>query len=59
MIRTSNLALRTTALALLLALSGAGLSACQEKPDGPMERAGEKLDEKANDAKRAVKDATD
>jgi hypothetical protein len=53
-----SLALRATALALLLALSGAGLSACREKT-GPLERAGEKIDETVNDAKRAVEDAGD
>ena len=51
-------ALRATALALLLVLFGAGLSACQEKK-GPVERAGEKVDEAVDDAKRAVKDAAD
>lgn len=53
-----NLARRGIALALLLALSGAGLSACQ-KEKGPLERAGEKVDEKVDDAKRAVEDAAD
>jgi hypothetical protein len=53
-----SIVLRATALALLVALSGAGLSACQEK-QGPLERAGEKIDENVNDAKRAVKDAAD
>ena len=53
-----SLAVRAAALALLLALSGAGLYACQEKK-GPLERAGEKVDEKVNDAKRAVEDAAD
>jgi hypothetical protein len=55
----SSVALRATALALLLALSGAGLYACQEKKKGPLERAGEKVDEKVNDAERAVEDAAD
>jgi hypothetical protein len=53
-----SLALRATALALLLVLSGAGLYACQEKK-GPLERAGEKVDETVDDAKRAVEDAAD
>ena len=53
-----SLALRATALALLLTLSGAGLYACREKK-GPLERTGEKIDEKVNDAKRAVEDAAD
>lgn len=54
-----SLALRATALALLLAISGAGLYACQEKKKGPLESAGEKVDEKVNDTKRAVEDAAD
>ena len=54
----SSLAFRATALALLLVLSGVGLYACEEKK-GPLERTGEKLDEKVDDAKRAVKDAAD
>lgn len=53
-----SVAARTTALALLLALSGAGLQACEEKK-GPLEKAGEKVDESVNDAKRAVEDAAD
>jgi hypothetical protein len=53
-----SFALRTTAFVLLLALSGAGLSACREEK-GPLERTGEKIDEKVNDAKRAVEDAGD
>lgn len=53
-----SLALRSTAVALLLAISGVGISACQEKK-GPVERAGEKVDESVNDAKRAVEDAKD
>jgi len=52
-------ALRTTAFALLFALSGVGLSACREEQKGPLERTGEKIDEKVNDAKRAVEDAGD
>ena len=56
--RRNNLARRGSALALLLALSGTGLAACQEK-QGPLERTGEKIDEKVNDAKRAVEDAAD
>jgi hypothetical protein len=51
--------LRTTALALLLACSATGLLACQEEKKGPLERAGEQVDEKVNDAKRAVEDAAD
>jgi hypothetical protein len=49
---------RITTLTLLIALCGAGLFACQEKR-GPLERAGEKIDEGARDAKRAVEDAVD
>ena len=48
-----------TALALLLALSAAGLSACAPEKKGPLERAGEKIDEKVSDTKRAVEDAAD
>lgn len=55
---TSDLTPRAAAFALLLALSVAGLSACQERK-GPLERAGEKVDEAAKDAKRAVEDAAD
>jgi hypothetical protein len=51
-------AIRSTAIVLLLALSGAGLAACREEK-GPMENAGEKIDETVNDAKRAVEDAGD
>ena len=59
-ITTRSHALRATALALLVAVSGAGLSACQEpEKKGPLERTGEKVDETVNDAKRAVKDAAD
>jgi hypothetical protein len=47
------------AIVLLLALSGAGLSACPEEKKGPLERTGEKVDETVNDAKRAVEDAGD
>ncbi len=48
-----------TALALLLALSAAGLYACAPEKKGPLERAGEKVDEKVSDTKRAVEDAAD
>lgn len=51
-------ALRTMAIVVLLALSGAGLYACPEEK-GPLERTGEKVDEAVNDAKRAVEDAAD
>jgi len=51
-------AVRTTALVLLVALSSAALWACPEK-EGPVERAGEKVDETVNDTKRAVEDAVD
>jgi hypothetical protein len=51
-------ALRTTAFVLLVALSGAGLYGCPEEK-GPLESTGEKIDEKVNDAKRAVEDAGD
>lgn len=51
-------AFRIPALALLLVLAAAGLQACEEKK-GPLERAGEKVDESVNDAKRAVEDAAD
>ena len=60
MIQTTkrNPAVRATTLALLVALSAAGLWACPEK-EGPVERAGEKIDETVNDTKRAVEDAVD
>jgi hypothetical protein len=51
-------AIRATVLTLVLSLSGAGLYGCQEKK-GPLEKAGEKIDEGARDAKRAVEDAVD
>jgi hypothetical protein len=56
----SNLARKkTTVLAVGLALGAAlGLTACPEK-EGPMEKAGEAVDEAAGDTKRAVEDATD
>ena len=44
-------------LALLVVLSSA-LQACPEK-EGPMEKAGEKVDEAVKDAERKVEDATD
>lgn len=50
--------LRATVLTLVLGLSGAGLYGCQESK-GPMEKAGEKVDEGVSDAKRAVEDAAD
>jgi len=50
--------LRASALASLLALSSGGLAACEKKP-GPLEKAGEKVDEKVNDAERAIEDAGD
>ena len=53
-----SFALRCMAFVLLLTLSGAGLSACWEQK-GPLERAGEKIDENVNDAKRAVEDTAD
>jgi hypothetical protein len=48
---------RTLPLALIVALSFA-LQACPEK-EGPMEKAGEKVDEAVKDAERKVEDATD
>ena len=42
---------------LIMAAYVAPLVGCKEK--GPMEKAGEKVDEAGKDAKRAVKDATD
>lgn len=54
-----KLSRRAATLATLLLLSGAvGLYACEEKK-GPMEKAGEKVDETVNDAKRKVEDAVD
>jgi hypothetical protein len=47
------------AFALLFALSAAGLYACAPEKKGPLESAGEKIDEKVSDTKRAVEDATD
>lgn len=58
MSQKTKLALRGTTLVLLLALSGAGLFACQEEK-GPLEKVGETIDEEVNDAKRAVEDAAD
>jgi hypothetical protein len=48
---------RALPLALLVALSFA-LQACPEK-EGPMERAGEKVDEAVQDTERKIEDATD
>jgi len=42
---------------VLLAAFLSPMVGCKEK--GPMEKAGEKVDEAAKDTKRAVKDATD
>lgn len=47
------------AFALLFALSAAGLYACAPEEKGPLEKAGEKIDEKVSDTKRAVEDAAD
>lgn len=44
-------------LMMMLAASVTPMIGCKEK--GPMEEAGEKVDEAAEDTKRAVKDATD
>ena len=44
-------------LMLILAAFVTPMVGCKEK--GPMEKAGEKVDEAAKDTKRAVKDATD
>ena len=44
------------AVALLMAFAVAGLSACEKK--GPLERAGEAVDDAARKAGDAVKDAT-
>ena len=44
-------------LAIMLMASVTPFVGCKEK--GPMEEAGEKVDEAAKDTKRAVKDATD
>jgi hypothetical protein len=49
---------RATALALLVAASGTGLYACRQEKKGPLESAGEKIDEHVDD-KRAVEDAKD
>ena len=47
------------ALMAVLMLGGSlGLAACDEA-DGPAEQVGKAVDEAANDAKRAVQDATD
>ena len=47
------------ALMAVLMLGGSlGLAACDEA-DGPAEQIGAAVDEAANDAKRAVQDATD
>lgn len=59
-VSTRSPALRATGLALLVVLFGTALSACQgQEQKGPLERSGEKIDEKVNDAKRAVQDAAD
>ena len=44
-------------LMIMLATAVTPLIGCKEQ--GPMEEAGEKVDEAAKDTKRAVKDATD
>ena len=45
----------------LLAISFSGMVAagCKKEPDGPLEEAGEEIDEAINDTKRKVEDATD
>jgi hypothetical protein len=55
--KSSKRKTRALALALVVAFSFA-LQACPDK-DGPMEKAGEKVDEAVNDAKRSAEDATD
>jgi hypothetical protein len=51
---------RSRALLAGLALSASlGLTACPEKNEGPVEKAGEAVDEAVGDTKRAVEDATD
>jgi len=47
------------AFAFLFALSAAGFYACAPEKKGPLEKAGEKIDEKVSDTKRAVEDAAD
>jgi len=53
----SKRAIQSAALAIML-MASAGLYGCEEK-QGPLERAGEKVDEAINDAKREVEDAAD
>lgn len=48
-----SLATAVTAIGLLAAVPGC------EKPKGPAERAGEKVDEAVKDTKRAIEDAAD
>lgn len=48
-----SLATMVAAIALLAAVPGC------EKPKGPAEKAGEKIDEAVKDTKRAVEDAAD
>jgi len=55
--RNSTRRIRALAMALVVSFSFA-LQACPEK-EGPMEKAGEKVDEAAKDAKRSVEDAMD
>jgi predicted small lipoprotein YifL len=45
------------ALLFLFAIAAPMLAACDDK--GPMERAGERIDEGVKDTKRAIEDATD
>lgn len=44
---------------LAISISGMVAAGCKKEHDGPLEEAGEKIDEAVNDAKRKVEDAAD
>ena len=49
--------IKTRTLALLLIAASLSLAACKE--EGPMEKAGKKMDEMAEDAEKAAKEAAE
>lgn len=56
-VRCETKVMKKILLMLILAAYVTPMVGCKEK--GPVEKAGEKVDEAAKDTKRAVKDATD
>ena len=57
--KVGEIIMKKALLMMVLAGFAAPLMVGCEKNEGPLEEAGEKVDEAAKDTKRAVKDATD